>query len=60
MTLLLTVCVCAIKKFKADLTDDVISDQGKLEKAFKKFCKKLPKGGKENRFVSYVDWVSAM
>lgn len=24
----------------------------KLEAAFRKFCKKLPKGGKENRFVS--------
>lgn len=48
------VCIGAIEKFKKDLPDELYSDTGKLETAFKKFCKKLPKGGKENRFCYFV------
>lgn len=48
------VCIGTINKFKTDLTDDVISSEKKLDKAFKKFCKKMPKGGKENRFCYFV------
>lgn len=48
------VCIGAIEKFKKDQTDDVLSNADKCEKAFRKFCKKLPKGGKENRFCYFV------
>lgn len=48
------VCIGAINKFKKDLKDDVISKPDKLEAAFRKFCKNLPKGGKENRFCYFV------
>ena len=45
-------CIGAINKFKKDTSDDVLGNVAKSEKAFRKFCKALPKGGKENRFVS--------
>jgi len=48
------VCIGAINAFKKDLKDDVISKPDKLEAAFKKYCKKIPKGGKENRFCYFV------
>lgn len=48
------VCVGAINKFKKGETDAVISDPKKSEVAFKKFCKNLPRVGKENRFCYFV------
>jgi hypothetical protein len=48
------VCVSVITKFTQELTDDMYSDTAKLETAFRKFCKKAPKGGKENRFCYYL------
>jgi len=48
------VCIGAINKFKKDTSDDVLGNVAKSEKAFRKFCKALPKGGKENRFCYFV------
>ncbi|GFN76217.1 mesencephalic astrocyte-derived neurotrophic factor [Plakobranchus ocellatus] len=48
------VCIGAVEKFKKATPDDVFSNTDKLEAAFRKFCKKLPKGGKENRFCYFV------
>lgn len=48
------VCIGAINKYKKDVTDDVLGNVQKSEKAFKKFCKNIPKGGKENRFCYFV------
>jgi len=48
------VCIGAINTFKKNTPEDIITDAVKSEKAFRKFCKKLPKGGKENRFCYFI------
>lgn len=47
------VCIKVLEKFKSEVTDDLLGNHAKLEKAFKNYCKKLP-NGKENRFCYYV------
>jgi len=46
------VCISVLDKFRATLTKAEESDSGKIEKAFKKYCKDLKL--KENRFCYYL------
>ncbi|XP_059172450.1 mesencephalic astrocyte-derived neurotrophic factor homolog [Physella acuta] len=48
------VCIATIEKFKKEVPDEMYGKVDKLESAFRKFCKKIPKGGKENRFCYFV------
>uniref|UniRef100_A0A2C9JKZ0 Mesencephalic astrocyte-derived neurotrophic factor homolog n=1 Tax=Biomphalaria glabrata TaxID=6526 RepID=A0A2C9JKZ0_BIOGL len=48
------VCIGTIEKFKKEISDELYGNTEKLEAAFRKFCKKFPNGGKENRFCYYV------
>lgn len=48
------VCIGTINKFKEEISEDLYGKVDKLEAAFRKYCKKLPKGGKENRFCYFV------
>eukprot|EP00088_Acartia_fossae_P067811 TRINITY_DN8500_c0_g1_i1.p1 TRINITY_DN8500_c0_g1~~TRINITY_DN8500_c0_g1_i1.p1 ORF type:complete len:176 (+),score=54.13 TRINITY_DN8500_c0_g1_i1:60-587(+) len=46
------VCVSVLERFKATLSSEDSSNQGKIEKSFKKFCKDLKT--KENRFCYFL------
>uniref|UniRef100_A0A0B7B9T6 Mesencephalic astrocyte-derived neurotrophic factor homolog n=1 Tax=Arion vulgaris TaxID=1028688 RepID=A0A0B7B9T6_9EUPU len=48
------VCLSVLQKFKQQTPEETLNDVVKLETDFRRYCKSLPRGGKENRFCYFV------